>query len=490
VPPVPAVPGPAQAGPKADSAPQAPPPAPKTEPSLVSAERTSDIVLFPGEVDLQLSKNTEEEREGEPSAEFLVSLSEQPPKRDTGLYAGLTGRIQKFIRYFQTRGRDRFEVYLSRSGKYSDMMRGILSEYGLPGDLIYLALIESGFSPKAYSIARAAGPWQFITGTARRYGLRVDWWTDERRDYEKSTHAAASYLKDLYGMFDSWPLAAAAYNAGEGKILRAVTRYRSEDFVELIRHRYLARETKDYVPKMIAALSIAKEPEKYGFGDVEYEEPLDFEKVVIPGGTNLETLGRLIGLPYETLREWNPELRRFCTPPTRENYELRLPKGYGPMADERKEEIRKDARVTFLLHSVKKGETLDSLGKRYAVQPAILKELNGLKKASVSRSARLVIPVTGLSAEDAVPGKEMTALQVDAALKRHDEGGRRVRTARARKGNAGGKKEVRHIVRAGETVTQIATSYGVDPERLKKRNRLKQGQTLPRGRVLFIPSES
>ncbi|MBP2686959.1 MAG: Lytic transglycosylase catalytic, partial [Deltaproteobacteria bacterium] len=123
-------------------------------------------------------------------------------------------------------------------------------------------------------MAKAAGPWQFISATGRRYGLRIDWWADERRDAEKSTHAAASYLRDLYGMFESWPLATAAYNAGEGKIQKAVTRYKSDDFSELIRHRYLKQETKDYVPKMLAALTIAKDPDKYGFGDVAYEAPL------------------------------------------------------------------------------------------------------------------------------------------------------------------------------------------------------------------------
>jgi len=166
-----------------------------------------------------------------------------------GVFSGITSPIDKFILYFQTRGRKRFELYLSRSGKYVGMMQKILARYGLPEDLVYVAMIESGFSPKAYSVAKAAGPWQFISATGRRYGLRIDWWADERRDAEKSTHAAASYLRDLYGMFESWPLATAAYNAGEGKIQRAVARYKSDDFSELIRHGYLKQETKDYVPR-------------------------------------------------------------------------------------------------------------------------------------------------------------------------------------------------------------------------------------------------
>jgi len=477
------------------------PPEPVAVLSAPPEEKQQDRVLSQGEVDLQLSKNREEERETAPPMGFFVSAQEESGHKDTGLYAGLMGRIEKFIRYFQTAGRSKFELYLTRSGKYADMMRGILARYGLPGDLIYLALIESGFSPKAYSVARAAGPWQFIAGTSRRYGLRIDWWADERRDYEKSTHAAASYLKDLYGMFESWPLAAAAYNAGEGKILKAVTRYKSEDYVELIRHRYLKQETKDYVPKMIAALTIAKEPEKFGFERVKYEDPLEFDKVTVPGGTDLPTLGRLIGVPYESLREWNPELRRFCTPPNQESYEIRLPKGYGKIAEERMEEIGANASVTFLLHAVKKGETLDSLASRYHTTVPILQELNGMKKPRLSRSARLVIPMTGLSEEEAVPGKEVSAEQVEMALKRLDDGARRTRTVRVKKKGSGAakksvasergvKKEIRHVVRRGDTLSKIAKVYGVTPEQLSERNNLKEGQALSRGRVLLIPLES
>jgi membrane-bound lytic murein transglycosylase D len=537
-------------------APSAPPVAPQVQPlavpsrippepvAVISAppeEKQQDRVLSPGEADLQLSKGRQEEREADPGTGFFVSAQEESGHRDADLYTGLMGRIEKFIRYFQTTGRGKFELYLTRSGKYADMMRGILATYGLPGDLIYLALIESGFSPKAYSVARAAGPWQFIADTGRRYGLRIDWWADERRDYEKSTHAAASYLKDLYGMFESWPLAAAAYNAGEGKIQKAVIRYRSDDYVELIRHRYLKQETKDYVPKMIAALTIAKEPEKFGFGGVVYENPLEFDKVTVPGGTDLPTLGRLIGVPYESLRDWNPELRRFCTPPNQESYEIRLPKGYGRIAEEHMEEIRSNARVTFLLHTVKKGETLDSLASRYHTTVPVLQELNGMKRPKIGRSARLVIPMTGLSEEEAVPGKEVSAEQVEMALKRLDDGSRRTRTVRVKKGDtlsriskrtgvpvdelaeanglkangrlkvgsrlrlpgggtvqakrsvasaSGGKKEIRHVVRRGDTLSKIAKVYGVTPEQLSERNNLKEGQALSQGRVLLIPLES
>jgi membrane-bound lytic murein transglycosylase D len=409
-------------------------------------------------------------------------------KGKDGVFAGLTNPIEKFIRYFQNKGRDRFGRYLARSGKYSDMMRGILSKYGLPEDLIYLALIESGFSPKAYSSARAAGPWQFIAGTGRRYGLRIDWWADERRDAEKSTHAAASYLRDLYGMFDSWPLAAAAYNAGEGKIIKAVHRYKSDDFAELIRYRYLKQETKDYVPKMLAALTIAKEPEKYGFGDVEYEEPLNLRTVIVPGGTDLAAVARIVEVPYEELRDWNPALRRFCTPPTQDQYELRLSQDAARLAEERMHEIRTEAKVTFLQHNVGKKETLAGLAHKYGTSAAVLKELNGLKRDSLSRVSRLVIPVTGLSGDEIVPGKEIAPERMTMAHMRVEERSRRGRRGAVRSGRAEPGDTIR--VRKGDTLWSIAKKHGVSTKELARVNGLQPNGTLKAGARLTLPEES
>ena len=537
------------------------PPIPSTSLVAPPSEKAPDRVLSPGEVDLEVNRNLGEDAEIEEriGEDFFANASVEVEKGKGGTFAGITNPIEKYIRYFQTRGHDRFELYLSRSGKYGEMMRRILAKYGLPEDLIYLALIESGFSPKAYSRAKAAGPWQFIAGTGRRYGLRIDWWADERRDAEKSTHAAASYLKDLYGMFESWPLAAAAYNAGEGKIRKAVSRYRSDDFAELIRHRYLKQETKDYVPKMLAALTIAKEPEKYGFADVQYEAPLDLQAVVVPGATDLSAVARILDVPYETLREWNPELRRFCTPPNREQHELRLSPDAASLAVERMEEIRTKAKVTFLQHNVRKGETFQGLAEKYGASVDVMKELNGLKKGSLSRTSRLVIPVTGLSDEDAVPGKEVSPDQLTMAHMRVEEGGRRGKGGRGpraepgdsvtvRKGDtlariakthgvpakelarvnglkpgaklaagsrlvlpggaeasapsaskkekgaksppADGKRTVRYKVHKGDTLERIARVYGVRPDRLAERNRLRQGEPLREGVVLVIPLES
>jgi len=455
--------------------------------SLVAppSEKAPDRVLSPGEVDLQVTKNLgdvaeEEERMGE---EFFASASKEVEKGKGGVFSGITNPIEKFIRYFQTGGRKKFELYLSRSGKYVGMMQKILVRYGLPEDLVYVALIESGFSPKAYSVAKAAGPWQFISETGRRYGLRIDWWADERRDAEKSTHAAASYLRDLYGMFESWPLAAAAYNAGEGKIQRAVTRYKSDDFSELIRHGYLKQETKDYVPKMLAALTIAKDPDKYGFGDVAYETPLDLRTVTVPGGTDLAAVARLLEVPVETIRDWNPELRRFCTPPNRERYDLRLSVDAARLAEERMEEIRTQAKITFLQHNVRRGETLQALADRYKSTVPVLKELNGLKRDSLGRTARLVIPVTGFEETEAVPGTEVSPDQLTMAHMRVEEGSRRARIRGGRRPEPGDAV----IVRKGDTLARLAKRHGVRVTELASANGLKPASKLKVGAHLVLP---
>lgn len=498
--------------------------------AALGEEEELDLVLSQQDVDVLVERIEDAEPVVGLDAEFFANAPEEIEKGADGSHAGLTKRIDKFIRYFQAKGRDRFEIWLARSGKYSNMMRGILAQYGMPGDLVYLALIESGFSPKAYSVARAAGPWQFIAGTGRRYGLRIDWWADERRDYEKSTHAAATYLRDLYGIFDSWPLAAAAYNAGEGRIQRAVSRYKTEDFAKLISYRYLPRETKDYVPKMLAALTIAKDPDRYGFGNVQYEDPLAFDKVVIPGGTDLAALGSIIGVPAESLREWNPELKRFCTPPNTETYEIRLPEGFGPIAAERLDEIRSEAKVTFFQHKIRKKETLASLAEKYQTPVSTLKEMNGIRGNSLSRISSLIVPVAGFSEEEAVPGKRVSPDKLRLAHMRVNERYQRGQRVRVRRGDtlwriarragvsvkslaransmktttilragrviripgavSSSGKGPRHVVRSGDTLWKIARKYGVSVSRLAERNRMSSRQTLRTGRVLRIPTES
>ena len=234
--------------------------------------------------------------------------------------------VEAYINLFQTRLRDRFSTWLARSGQYLPMMQKILKKNDLPEDLAFLPLIESGFNPKAYSRAKAAGPWQFIQPTGKLYGLRVNKWIDERRDPVKSTVAAANYLKNLYGIFQSWALSLASYNAGEGKISRAMTTTRAEDFWELKESDHIRNETKDYVPKFMAATIIAKDPKKYGFF-IDYHAPLVYEEVSVPTATSLKTIAKAAGVSVDKIKFYNPELKLDTTPPNYPGYRLKVPPG-------------------------------------------------------------------------------------------------------------------------------------------------------------------
>ncbi len=307
----------------------------------------------------------------------------------------INDKVEQFIQFFQTTIRDKFITWLARSEKYIPFMKSVLKEYGLPEDLVYLSLIESGFNPYAYSRAKAVGLWQFISPTGKRYGLRVNWWVDERRDPEKSTIAAAKYLKDLYEMFACWYLAAAGYNAGEYKIINAIKRYRTDDFWKLTKHRYLKRETKDYVPLMIAAALVAKDPEKYGFIDVEYQEPLRYEKVRVPELTDLSLIARACETSLEEIKDLNPELRRGVTPPNETEYEIKIPFGGKDLFLENFEALQPLKKFQFKTHLVKKGESLKGIVKHYRVDLEPLLEINHLDKTSrISKGETLLIPIS------------------------------------------------------------------------------------------------
>jgi len=304
-------------------------------------------------------------------------------------------RVEHCIVLFQTTIREKFVTWLSRSGKYIPFMRKLLKEQGLPEDLVYMALIESGFDPYAYSRSKAVGPWQFIYRTGKRYGLKVNWWVDERRDPEKSTIAAAKYLKDLYEMFACWYLAAAGYNAGEYKIIRAMKRYRTEDFWTLTKHQYLKRETKNYVPLMIAAAVVAKDPEKYGFTGIEYEEPLRYEKVKVPELTDLSHIAKACEISLEEIKDLNPELRRGVTPPNEPEYEIKIPFTKTGLFTRNFEAMQPLEKFQFRTHTVKKGETLRGITNLYRVDLDPLLEINYLKKtSSLSKGMDLLIPIS------------------------------------------------------------------------------------------------
>jgi len=305
---------------------------------------------------------------------IMLALTPSSPLNDH-FPSLINEKVGEFIGFFQRRADDFFLKSLARSQAYADMMKGIFREKNLPEELFYLALIESGFNPKAFSRAKASGIWQFVRQTARRFGLKVDKWIDERRDPEKSTYAAAEYLKSLYEIFQNWDLVAASYNAGEGKVLRAMKKAKSQDFWEISRHRYLKRETKNYVPMFLAAVAIAKEPEKYGFTNIDYHPPLVYEKVVVPPGTSLQRIAKAAAMEISEIQALNPALKRGKTPPHYPQFEINLPLG-------KKEIFEKTFYPTSAanaqVHRVRSGETLAGIAKKYRVDLQDLCRFNDL----------------------------------------------------------------------------------------------------------------
>ncbi len=380
----------------------------------------------------------------------------------------INGKVEQFITYFQTRGRKVFSRWLSRSRRYIPLMKELLSEKGLPEDLVYLALIESGYNPRAYSRKKAMGLWQFRYNTGKRYGLKVDWWIDERRDPVKSTIAAALYLKHLFDRFECWYLAAAGYNAGEGKILRAIRRYKTEDFWELTKYPYLKRETKNFIPKMIAAALIAKSPEEYGFWDISYEEPIRFETVKVPDATDLRVIARASGTTYEELKRLNPELRRWCTPPNYPDYELKLPYGRKEIFLRNYSKIPPSKRITFRRHVVRSGETLSHIALRYRTNIGAIMRMNRIRNHHRIRAGRsLIIPVRGSKKFE----RRKMAERLDGGKDLFDSKG----------------PTLVYTVREGDTLWDISRSAGIDVETLCRWNGIRNASRIYPGDRLRIP---
>lgn len=241
-------------------------------------------------------------------------------------------KVKSWLLFFQNNGKRDFRLWLERSHRYLPKIIPVLEAQGLPKDLAYLAMIESGFSPRAVSSAQAVGYWQFIKPTANRYGLKVDWWLDERRDIVKSTIAAANYLNDLYKMFGSWYLAAAAYNMGEGRVKGLIQRHQTRNYWVLSKKRDFPKETEQYIPKLIAAMLIAKAPKLYGFRDLKPQQPMSYEFFVAPGGTDLQNLALYLGTEANTITRLNPEITKGFIPQYIGSYKIRIPPGLSAKA--------------------------------------------------------------------------------------------------------------------------------------------------------------
>lgn len=300
--------------------------------------------------------------------------------------------VAKNLRYFQEGITDRFQSYLDRFHHYKEVVEPIFREFGLPPELMYLSLVESGFNPRAFSRARASGPWQFMKATGRMYKLNVSWYVDERRDPIKSTVAAAHHLRDLYDRFGSWPLALAAYNAGSGKVSRAIRKTGTRDFWKIRRTWYLRRETKDYVPRFIAATLIAKNPTAYGFLAPEGDQHA-FEEVLIGKPVQLSAITKQTGISFEELKRLNPELRRNIVPKSKgTGYHLKVPVGMATLVATHHETFpvwTQPPPPPTQWYRVRRGDSLSVVARRFRMKVRQLKNMNNLSSNLIRVGARL-----------------------------------------------------------------------------------------------------
>lgn len=381
-------------------------------------------------------------------------------------------QVQYYLDLFQGKQRNYFTGWLARSARYRPFIETELAKAGLPRDLVFLAMIESGFNPSAYSCADAAGLWQFIEGTGRRYGLQVNTWVDERRQPEKATRAAIKYLSKLHREFDDWYLAVAAYNAGERRIENAITDHGTRDFWEIAATDSIFQETKRYVPKLIAAIIIGRNPERYGFTDIEYFKPQQYELIDVPAGTDLGAVAAVANTSLKKIRALNNELIKNQTPPKQGNYTLRIPTGTRELIAgnldkyQRARTAKLVATTRFLTHTVQRGETLSQICRDYNISTTTLLKANNLRSSRLQQGLRLRIPATATT---------LLALKKDEqpkALAGNDAANRRA--------------TVLHQVRPGETLSRIASQYQVSVREIMQWNTITEKSKVRAGQRITL----
>ncbi|MCA1817786.1 MAG: transglycosylase SLT domain-containing protein [Acidobacteria bacterium] len=368
--------------------------------------------------------------------------------------------IQQWINYFQGRGRATVESGLRRSGRFMPMARKIFREEGVPEDLAWLGQIESAWKPNAYSYAAASGLWQFVPSTGLEYGLRQTAWVDERNSLEKATHASARYLKFLGGYYHgNWELALAAYNTGYGNVDRAISRAGTADFWRA--YPYVVQQTRDYVPKILATIVIARNPEKYGFHNIRPDAPLSYDVVNVPSATSLQLVASATDTSVDYLRSINPELKRDVTP-RGESYNLRVPAGHGRAFVALLKRVPADRRESARVVSVAAGEDLNTVAARTGTSVAQLQIWNA--GVDVSRGGKLVVPAGSLKNVALVRARPNVSATASSLV-----------TVKAR---------------AGETIAQIAARYGADAEEVARLNAVATDAPLVANQMIKVPSKT
>jgi len=447
-----------------------------------------------------------------------TSISGREHHRNDIFYVNAYGapQVKKWEDYFTGRGRGQMEKYLNRLPRYEAMMKQILREEGVPEELIYIALIESGFNSKAHSSASAVGYWQFIRGTGKYYGLKQNWLVDERRDPIYSTRAAAQYFKALYHAFGSWHLAMSSYNAGEHRVLRAIMGNVTREFWDLHQKKQLPRETRDYVPKFIAAAKIASNPQKYGFLHKEGQAPFSFELVRMNKGVSLSAFSKNLGVSLSELKRLNPTFKTDLAPVYEGKFvDLRVPAGMGgdkALVAAQKSISTKKYYASSGFHKVRRGDNLSVIAKRHRTSVRKLKNLNGLTNRSVLYPG-MRIKLPGGSTVAKSSSKKYTGNAKTYKVRRGDnlwdiarKFGVSVRTLKSinglyssklrigqvlkltSSGGASNSKSKTHYVRRGDNMTKIARKYRVSLNSLLAKNKMSSRSVLKVGTRLRIPN--
>ena len=393
--------------------------------------------------------------------------------------------VKQWMTYFLGNGRKYYTRYLARSTRWLPMMHAALEARGMPRDLIYLSMIESGFNTGAYSYASAVGLWQFMSGTGKDYDLRIDWWVDERRDPIASTRAALDYLADLNKMFNGdWWLSWASYNGGQGRVMQATKRMGTTDFWKIAQADVLHPETENYVPKLIAAAIIGKHPERYGFVGIKYQDAWTYDEVEVPASTAVEIMIRCAGMTEEEFLDYNPALLRWSLPPDPAIQKIRIFKGKAAAFKEAFAKVPPQERESFSRHVVKRGESLASIAAKYNVTVSDLARLNRISNINnIYVGMELVIPTNGAALAATAPPTP-TPSSTSTSGSKSSSG-----STSSSSSSTASKAPTTYTVKSGDTLSGIASKYNVTVDQIKAWNKLSSTTIVP-GQKLTVSAPS